>query len=47
VGVHVALYEADDLRGAVKADARGRTARANLQTVQSLLAASGVAPSTN
>ena len=47
VGVHVALYESDDLRGAVKADARGRTARANLQAVQSLLDGSGVAPSTN
>jgi hypothetical protein len=47
VGVHVALYETDDLRGAVRADARGRTARANLQAVQTLLDGSDVAPSTN
>ena len=47
VGVHVALYETDDLRGAVRSDARGRTARANLQAVQALLAGSVVAPSTN
>ncbi|OLL29889.1 UDP-N-acetylmuramate--alanine ligase [Burkholderia sp. SRS-W-2-2016] len=37
VGIHLALYETDDLRGAVRADARGRTARANLQAVQALL----------
>jgi hypothetical protein len=47
VGLHVALYETDDLRGAVRADARGRTARANLQAVQTLLDGSDVAPSTN
>ena len=46
VGIHVALYETDDLRGAVRADARGRTARANLQAVQALLDGSDVAPST-
>ncbi|MGH8782808.1 UDP-N-acetylmuramate--alanine ligase [Paraburkholderia sp.] len=37
VGIHVALYDTDDLRGAVRADARGRQARANAQTVQALL----------
>jgi hypothetical protein len=37
VGVHVALYDTDDLRGAVRADARGRQARANAQAVQALL----------
>jgi hypothetical protein len=47
VGVHVSLYETDDLRGAVRADARGRTARANLQAVQTLLDGNDVAPSTN
>jgi hypothetical protein len=46
-GIHVALYETDDLRGAVRADARGRTARANLQAVQALLDSSEAAPSTN
>jgi hypothetical protein len=37
VGIHIALYETDDLRGAVRADARGRQSRANAQTVQALL----------
>lgn len=48
VGVHVALYDADDLRGAVRADARGRLARANAPAVQALLDATrqpGVPPS--
>ncbi|MDE1183263.1 UDP-N-acetylmuramate--alanine ligase [Paraburkholderia sp.] len=47
VGVHVALYSTDDLRGAVRADARGRTARAGVQVVQALLAESGTASSPN
>jgi hypothetical protein len=47
IGVHIALYDADDLRGAVRADARGRLARANAQTVQTLLAESGAASSTS
>jgi hypothetical protein len=46
-GIHVALYETDDLRGAVRADARGRTARANLQAVRALLNGGEVTPSTN
>ncbi|BCQ24210.1 UDP-N-acetylmuramate--alanine ligase [Caballeronia sp. NK8] len=37
VGVHIALYGADDLRGAVRADARGRLARANAAAVRALL----------
>jgi hypothetical protein len=37
VGIHVALYGTDDLRGAVRADARGRHARASAQAVQALL----------
>jgi hypothetical protein len=39
VGLHLSLYETDDLRGAIRADPRGRFARANLQTVENLLAA--------
>jgi len=37
VGIHVALYDTDDLRGAVRADARGRLPRANLQALRALL----------
>jgi len=37
VGIHIALYNTDDLRGAVRADARGRLARAHAQAVQALL----------
>ncbi|HWT34737.1 MAG TPA: UDP-N-acetylmuramate--alanine ligase [Paraburkholderia sp.] len=47
VGIHVALYGTDDLRGAVRADARGRLARADIRAVQALIAESGAAPSTN
>jgi hypothetical protein len=47
VGIHIALYDADDLRGAVRADARGRAARANLDAVEALLAAEGGAPLPN
>ncbi|RFU45774.1 UDP-N-acetylmuramate--alanine ligase [Paraburkholderia sp. DHOC27] len=42
VGVHVALYDANDLRGAVRADARGRYARASAQAVQALVDGSSV-----
>lgn len=37
VGIHVALYDTNDLRGAVRADARGRQARANAASVRALL----------
>ncbi|SAK83796.1 UDP-N-acetylmuramate--alanine ligase [Caballeronia hypogeia] len=37
IGVHIALYGVDDLRGAVRADGRGRLARANAAAVRSLL----------
>jgi hypothetical protein len=47
VGIHIALYDTDDLRGAVRVDGRGRQARANAQTVQALLDGSGDAASTN
>ncbi|PLZ01713.1 UDP-N-acetylmuramate--alanine ligase [Burkholderia sp. WAC0059] len=48
VGIHVALYNTDDLRGAVRADARGRLPRANARTLQELLdeSESGVPTST-
>jgi hypothetical protein len=41
VGIHVALYDTDDLRGAVRADARGRLSRANAQALQTLIDESG------
>lgn len=43
VGIHIALYDTDDLRGAVRADARGRTARASTEAVEALLADGGAA----
>jgi hypothetical protein len=36
-GMHIALYGTDDLRGAVRADGRGRLARANAAAVRTLL----------
>ncbi|WP_423196017.1 MULTISPECIES: UDP-N-acetylmuramate--alanine ligase [unclassified Cupriavidus] len=39
VGIHIALYDADDERGAVRADASGRVARADLAAVRALAAA--------
>jgi hypothetical protein len=39
VGLHLALYDTDDLRGALRAVAHGRFARANLHSVQALLEA--------
>jgi hypothetical protein len=47
VGMHIALYDTDDLRGAVRADARGRPARANAQAVRALLGESGATPTPN
>ena len=44
VGVHLMVYDLDDLRGALKPDARGRTPRGDAQAVRQLLAASA-APS--
>ncbi|WP_028207834.1 hypothetical protein [Paraburkholderia nodosa] len=46
VGIHVALYNTDDLRGAVRADARGRLPRANAQALQTLIDESGATSST-
>jgi hypothetical protein len=37
VGIHIALYDADDARGAVRADASGRVARADAVAVRRLL----------
>ncbi|RQH01090.1 UDP-N-acetylmuramate--alanine ligase [Paraburkholderia dinghuensis] len=37
VGIHVALYDTDDLRGAVRADARGRLPRANAEALKALI----------
>ncbi len=37
VGLHIALYGTDDLRGAVRADGRGKLSRANAATVRALL----------
>lgn len=47
VGIHVALYDTDDLRGAVRTDARGRLPRANLQALKALLDENGATSSTN
>jgi hypothetical protein len=47
IGVHVALYDANDLRGAVRADARGRLARANAAAVQALLESPDPRPETH
>jgi hypothetical protein len=44
VGIHVSLYASDDLRGAVKADARGRLARADAAALRALVDA-GDSPS--
>lgn len=38
VGVHLMVYDYDDLRGAIKADAQGRKQRGDLAAVQQLLA---------
>ena len=47
VGIHVALYDTDDLRGAVRADGQGRVSRANLQALQALLDENGATSSPN
>lgn len=46
VGIHIALYNTDDLRGAVRADARGRLPRANAQALQALIDESGATSTT-
>ena len=37
VGVHLLIYDHDDLRGALKPDAKGRTPRGDLAALQRLL----------
>lgn len=37
-GVHLALYEMDDLRGAIKNTPEGKMARANIEAVRTLIA---------
>lgn len=37
IGVHLMVYDHDDLRGALKPDARGRTPRGDLQAVRALV----------
>ena len=37
VGVHLLIYDLDDVRGALKPDAKGRPPRGNLESVQNLL----------
>lgn len=37
IGVHLLVYDHDDLRGALKPDAKGRTPRGDLPAVRSLL----------
>ncbi len=39
VGVHLMVYDHDDLRGALRLDAKGRTPRGDLAAVQKLLSA--------
>ena len=40
IGVHLLVYDHDDLRGALRPDARGRTPRGDLAAVQKLLSMS-------
>ena len=44
VGVHLLVYDHDDLRGALKADAKGRTPRGDLAGVRRLLHDAGPDP---
>ncbi|MBK8071470.1 MAG: hypothetical protein IPK34_05395 [Ramlibacter sp.] len=37
IGIHLMVYDHDDLRGALKADAKGRTPRGDLCAVQNLV----------
>jgi hypothetical protein len=37
IGVHLMVYDHDDLRGALRPDAKGRTPRGDLAAVQKLL----------
>jgi len=39
VGLHLMVYDYDDLRGALKPDAKGKSERGNLTSLKSLLSA--------
>ena len=41
IGVHLLVYDHDDLRGALKPDAQGRTPRGDLKAVRALLKEAG------
>ncbi len=41
VGVHLLVYDHDDLRGALRADAKGRTPRGDLKAVRALVQEDG------
>jgi hypothetical protein len=41
VGVHLLVYDHDDVRGALKPDAQGRTPRGDMKAVRALLGESG------
>ena len=41
IGVHLLVYDHDDLRGALRPDAKGRTPRGNLAAVRALLEEQG------
>jgi hypothetical protein len=41
VGVHLLIYDHDDVRGALKRDAQGRTPRGDLKAVRALMEESG------
>jgi hypothetical protein len=41
IGVHLLVYDHDDLRGALKPDARGRTPRGDLKAVRALVREAG------
>jgi hypothetical protein len=41
IGVHLLVYDHDDLRGALKPDAQGRTPRGDIKAVRALVAEAG------
>lgn len=43
IGVHLMVYDYDDLRGALKADGQGRTQRADMAALRQLLVQEGAA----
>lgn len=47
IGVHLMVYDLDDLRGALKQDSRGRLPRGDIDAVKALLAQTPAAPQTD